>query len=115
MRAETGYAVFDFQIVLVVDKDLVSAVWAENGQEMDPETPGVTFHEGRKATIFLKEDELTCGVIAHECLHAVNFMHQCTGHKGAPEDDEFTAYMLEDLVDWVHERLQEEGCFVRGA
>lgn len=112
MKAETGYTVFAFTVSLVVEKNIVNAVWAELGQELDPETPGVTFCENRKASIFLKKGELTYGLIAHECLHAINFMHQATGHKGTPDDDEFTAYMLEDLVGWVHKELKAGGCVV---
>lgn len=94
---------------LTPEKDAYAAC----GQAFGAEDPGVTFcNDGREAWIVLRQNGLKFGVIAHEALHAVNFMFKCIGHVGSPTDDEITAYYLEDLVDQIHAAIEEEGILV---
>jgi hypothetical protein len=60
--------------------------------------------------IFYKRDDnpvYEAGVIAHECLHVLRLLHENTGQnfnlkKG---DDEFSAYILQWLVEQCHLKL----------
>lgn len=52
--------------------------------------------------------------VAHECLHAVNVIHDYVGIKADRNNDEADAYMLSYLVDSVYKALRkiakEDGC-----
>jgi hypothetical protein len=50
------------------------------------------------------------GIIAHECLHAVNLIHRSTGQKYniKKNDDEFACYIIQWLVERCHDSLLTE-------
>lgn len=61
-----------------------------------------------KIHIGLQDDgKITHGIIAHECLHAVNKIFLLIGQKLDLENDEFEAYLLGWMVDLVHRVFNE--------
>jgi len=59
---------------------------------------GTTLDSPELATVVLWTRSTKASVIAHECLHAANFILKSAGHKIDTENDEAQAYLLDALV-----------------
>lgn len=69
-----------------------------------PAAGGSTYNTGSHVVIYLTSK--THGTVAHECLHAANYISQNIGHKADEDNDEVIAYILGYLVEVIHRELK---------
>jgi|SRR5690606_3786968 len=61
-----------------------------------------------RVLIFIsKKDKLTHGIIAHEALHATNFILDCIGYQFNPRDDEAICYLHTWVVDEIYKLIKK--------
>lgn len=112
MRESFEYPLFVFTVHLIIsDEPEMAALESCNGVFL-ADDPAATYCEGREAYMVFRKKQLSYGVVAHECLHAVNFMLDAMGHIGSVKDDEVVAYCLDDLVNRVHMAIDAEGIYI---
>ena len=46
--------------------------------------------------------------IAHECLHATNYILQCIGAQASFEDDEVQAYFMTHIISTIEDYIQKK-------
>lgn len=50
-----------------------------------------------------RDNKITAGIIAHECVHVKNMVFQAIGYKPKRSNDEAEAYFVEYLVNYVND------------
>jgi hypothetical protein len=66
-------------------------------------------HREPGVVLLFQAKAITYGIIAHECLHAVNMIFNAINYRPRMDNDESQTYALEYLVDWVVAAILEEG------
>lgn len=100
--------IYDRDVAICGDKYDLPLVGIDTTEWLDP-------HGTCQARSFMNNDDGTCGIIfreyedvppsgliAHECLHVVNFIMHRTGFQPDRMNDEPDAYLLQYIVSAVH-------------
>lgn len=90
----------------------IKKFYPEYSEKIDEESQGcciaVPAKNNNKGVIVILLKETKPGLIAHECFHAVEFLMDYLECKLEENTTEIYAYLLEYLVDRIHERLLNE-------
>jgi hypothetical protein len=96
----------NYAIHVAFAKDLVEAAKKIKGiegiaRDVDGTAAAVTLSDGDMTSYVFIKPGSTYGTIAHEALHAVNYMMKKLGINGDEDNDENTAYHLGFVVNHI--------------
>jgi len=105
--------VYGFSVHICVSSNVNDTAFGECEGEIQCREGAATFHRGSDAWIVLREDGFTYGILAHEALHAANYMMVYIGAQPSTQDDEVVAYHTEYIIDQAIEWMSKENIWIK--
>ena len=101
-------------VVLTNDYERLSEFYPEyDHEDMFASSDLINYHGTRSILMVLNfkcdVDRITNGIIAHEALHAANFIFDAVGVPADYDNDEPLAYLVKWITDKVHGFVSEKG------
>lgn len=100
--------VYEYNVIVVDGIEELQEVAMSIGAPLKepPESGGCCYHVAEAGLVVIYLADSFPGVIAHEALHAANYILSDVGAQGSYEDDECQAYLLGYLVQHIHSGLK---------
>jgi len=73
------------------------------GEKMLVGDPAMCVRKNGEVYVFVDAREETQRVVAHECLHAANYIIDMCGMKVSAKNDELSAYLMDYLIEQWYE------------
>ena len=106
MKKKIKIPIIDAEIIVVKAKTIKDGlILAGLVNEEDKGELALCFHIHSRTISLIFPEEVTTGLIVHECKHALNFLFEDIRHQLDTNNDELECYFLQYIFEQVNKTL----------